>query len=104
MITNDSFDHLGLKKGLLITGEVKAPSAILFAGKAVPQCSAENIFFGKLTRITKGKINTECVVRISDTTELCAIVATQEFQNNPLLEGADVWAVFSSFAVVLRLD
>jgi molybdate transport system regulatory protein len=104
IITNDSSDHLGLKRGLLITGEVKAPSVLLYAGKAVPLCSAENKFLGKLTKITKGKINTECVVRISDSTELCAILATQEFQNNPLLEGDDVWVLFSCFAVVLRLD
>ncbi|MCL4503644.1 MAG: TOBE domain-containing protein, partial [Deltaproteobacteria bacterium] len=76
LITNNSLDRLGLKPGMLITAEVKAPWVTLQKAAEEPNCSAENQFQGSIDRINKGKIITEYAVRIADGTELCSLVTS----------------------------
>jgi molybdate transport system regulatory protein len=104
VITNDSVEKLGLKPGRLITAEVKAPWIILQGGKAKPACSAENLFQGIITKLTGGEVNTECVVRISDGLDLCAVVSTAGSRQLELKEGDSIWVLFSCFSVVLHVD
>lgn len=104
VITNDSLERLGLRQGRLITAEVKAPWVILQGGEKDPASSAENRFKGILTKITRGKINTECVVRISDATEICAIISSAGDLLLELHEGDSVWVLFNCFSVVLHVD
>jgi molybdate transport system regulatory protein len=104
VITNDSLDRLGLKTGRLISAEVKAPWVILQRGDQAPECSAENRFRGIILKITTGQTSTEYVVRISDGTELCAIVSTAGGNRLGLNEKDSVWAMFSCYSVVLHVD
>jgi molybdate transport system regulatory protein len=104
VITNDSLSRLGLKKGSLITAEVKAPWVILQKSGKEPASTAENRFFGTVVRINRGKITTEFVVRIADGTELCSIVTTENAHRTGFHANDRVWAVFNSFSVVLRID
>jgi molybdate transport system regulatory protein len=104
VITNDSLARLGLKKGRLITAEVKAPWVILERGDDEPLSSAENRFSGLITSIKRGQVNTEYTVRISDGTELCALVTTASGRRLGLSPGDGVWAMFNCFAVVLHVD
>ena len=102
VITNDSFARLGLKTGSLITAEVKAPWVILQKSDKEPESSAENRFFGTIVRINKGEITTEYVVRISDGTELCSIVTTDNAHHMGFQENDQVWVIFNSYSVVLH--
>ena len=104
IITNDSLSRLGLKKGSLITAEVKAPWVILQKSDREPESTAENRFVGHILRINKGETTTEYVVRISDGTELCSIVSTENARMMGFQEDDRVWAIFNSFAVVLHID
>jgi molybdate transport system regulatory protein len=104
VITNDSLSRLGLKKGSLITAEVKAPWVILQKSDSEPESTAENRFAGNIVRINKGETTTEYVVRISDGTELCSIVSTENARLMGFKENDRVWAIFNSFAVVLHID
>ncbi len=104
VITNDSLLRLGLKKGLLITAEIKAPWVILLKGDKEPESTAENRFLGTVKRINKGKITTEYIVRISDGTELCAVVSTENARQMRFQENDQVWVIFNSFSVVLHTD
>jgi len=102
-ITNNSLLQLGLEKGKLITGEVKAPWVILQTIENETQsCTAENQFEGVVTRVNQGEVNTEYVVRISDVTELCSVVTTKSFRRVGLKKGDRAWAIFNSSAVVLH--
>ncbi|MGC8604452.1 MAG: TOBE domain-containing protein, partial [Desulfomonilaceae bacterium] len=74
VITNNSLNRLGLKIGSLITAEVKAPWVMLQKANIRPICSAENIFYGVVTQIRRGKLITEFVVRMQDKTEVCSLV------------------------------
>jgi len=104
VITNDSLSRLGLKTGSLVTAEVKAPWVVLQKSDKEPASTAENRFEGVITRITKGKITTEYVVRISDGTELCSIVTTDNAHRMGFQENDKVWVIFNSYSVVLHID
>ncbi len=104
VITNDSLSRLGLKAGSLITAEVKAPWVVLQKSDREPESTAENRFFGNIKRISRGKITTEYVVRISDGTELCSIVSTENARMMGFKKNDRVWVIFNSFAVVLHID
>lgn len=103
MITHDSLVRLGLRPGVLISAEVKAPWVVLQKGAEEPNCTAENRFQGTIARINKGRIATEYTVRIADGAELCSLV-TSDSSYLGLKENDPVWAMFNSFSVVLHLD
>lgn len=104
LITNNSLARLGLKLGMLITAEVKAPWVILQKGGEQPKCTAENWFRGTIDRVNIGQVLTEYGVRLADGTELCSLVTSETSRRLELRKGDLVWAMFNSFAVVLHLD
>ena len=104
VITNYSQTRLGLRPGALVVAEVKAPWVMLYKSDREPACTAENRFRGTVSRIVKGKVATEIVVRIADGTELCSIVTEKSRQLLDIRETDDAWAVFNSAAVVIHAD
>ena len=77
LITIDSLARLGLRPGMLISAEVKAPWVVLQKGAEEPNCTVENKFQGTVARINAGQVATEFVVRIADGTELCSLVTSK---------------------------
>jgi molybdate transport system regulatory protein len=104
IVTNHSQSRLGLKPGCLVAVEVKAPWVMLFKGIGEPACSAENRFKGSVVRVIKGRINSEVVVQISDTTELCSIITEKSRKTLKIEKGDTVWAVFNAAMVVIHVD
>lgn len=104
IITNGSLARIGLKHGMLITAEVKAPWIQLCKNETAPNCSADNMFQGKVCSITKNHTTAEVVVRLPDGTELCAII-TERTRKQMNIQAQDIlWAFFEAFAVVLHVD
>jgi len=104
VITNNSLETLGLKRGSLVAAEVKAPWVIVQKAQTRPLCTAENLFLGTVTQVRRGKLTTEFIVRIQDGTELCSLV-TEESRRRLHVEKNDrVWVLFNSFAVILHVD
>lgn len=104
IITSDSLARIGLKPGMLITAEVKAPWVQVCKSVTSPNCSADNIFQGKVSRIIKGRATAEIIVRLLDGTELCAIITEKSRRKMDIREQSTLWAFFDAFAVVLHLD
>lgn len=104
IITNDSLERLGLTPGGFITAEVKAPSVILHGGDTEPSCSAENRLRGRITRITRGEVNSEYVVSISEATEVCAVISSIRNREFTLNVGEQIWVLFNCFSVVLQAE
>jgi molybdate transport system regulatory protein len=104
VITNNSLQRLGLKVGALIAAEVKAPWVIVHKAEEIPVCTAENMFFGTVTQVLRGKLTTELIVRIRHGSELCSVVTEESRRKLGIKEEDKVWAVFNSFAVILRVD
>jgi molybdate transport system regulatory protein len=104
VITNNSLERLGVKVGSLITAEAKAPWVILQKAQDRPLCTAENMLHGTVAKILRGGLTTEFTVRIQDGTELCSLVTEESRRKLGIKEEDEVWAFFSSFAVILRVD
>jgi molybdate transport system regulatory protein len=104
IVTKNSQNRLGLKPGCLVAAEVKAPWVILYKGTEEPACSAENRFKGAVLRVLKGKINSEVVVQISSSTELCSILTEHSRKMLKIEKGDTVWAVFNASSVVIKVD
>jgi molybdate transport system regulatory protein len=104
IVTNYSQNRLGLKPGSLVAAEVKAPWVVLCKGTEEPVCSAENRFKGSVLRILKGKINSEVVVQISGSTELCSVLTEKSRKMLKIKRGDTVWAVFNATTVVIHVD
>lgn len=101
IITLESLDRLNLQEGRLLTAEVKAPWVML--QPAIAQaCSADNRLPGEVVRINAGKVTAEYVLRIDDSTELCAMVSTDGAENLSLAVGDQAWVLFNCFAVILH--
>lgn len=104
IITLDSLRRMGLKTGRLATIEVKAPWVQVYRAESDPPCSAENRLPGVITRIARGKINTECVLRVDPETELCSIGTNESLDRLDLRQGDRAWGVFGVYATILRVD
>jgi len=104
IITSTSLARIGLETGLLITAEVKAPWIQLAKGDSRPVCSAENIFQGRVSRITKNRITAEVLVKLEDGTELCAVITEKSRKQMDIHNHEVLWAFFDAFAVVLHVD
>ncbi len=103
IITSTSLARIGLKPGLLITAEVKAPWIQLGKGNQAPVCSAENMFQGKVCRITKNRTTAEVVVQLPDGTELCAIITEKSRQHMDIHDQDILWVFFDAFAVIIHV-
>ena len=104
IITSDSLRRIGLQPGMLVTAEVKAPWIQLCKDRNAPNCSAENMFQGKVCRVTKSLTTAEVVVRLQDGTELCAIITEQSRQQMNIQDSDELWVFFDAFTVVLHVD
>jgi len=104
VITNDSLHRLGLKTGKLITAEVKAPWVMLHRMDDSLDGSADNLIEGIVDKVTRGAINTEYIVRISDDSEVCALVTSASSRRLALRQGDRVRVAFNAYAVVLLAD
>ena len=102
VITNHSLASLGLRHGTLVMAEVKAPWVMIYRGEEEPHSTAENIFRGSIRRITRGKLTTEVVVRISDSMDLCSIITEESRKLLGIHENDTVWIAFNAFAVVIN--
>ncbi|MEA2059350.1 MAG: TOBE domain-containing protein [Thermodesulfobacteriota bacterium] len=104
VITNDSVKRLGLVSGKWVTAEVKAPQVMLQSADVSCACSVENRFKGIVTRITRGKINTECIVTVSESMQICAVISSAGSWISGIKQGDQVRAFFTAISVVLHLD
>lgn len=104
IITNDSCQRLGLKKGKWVGAEIKAPWIMVLKSRIRPLCSADNIIEGIVEKIISGEINTEYQVKISDGTKICSLVTRASSIGLSLSENDPVWVMFSSLSVVLRIE
>ena len=104
IITIDSLQRIGLKPGMLVKAEVKAPWVQLSKTVEAPKCTADNLFQGTVCRIVKGRISSEIVIQLFDDTELCAIITEKSRRQLRIEEHDQLWAYFDAFAVVLHVD
>ncbi len=102
IITNGSLKKMRLRKGSLVTAEIKAPTVFIACSEGAGHISAENRIQGTVAGICSGRVNTEVILTLEEGTELCAIVTTASQKRMGLQTGDQAWALFGAYSVILN--
>lgn len=104
VITIHSLEALALRPGSFAFAEIKAPWVVLARHKDPPHSSAENRLSGVVESVSRGAVSSEVILGLADGARLCAILTTPSLDALALAPGAQAWALFSAFAVILKVD
>jgi len=101
VITEDSLEELGLRKGSEAFALVKASWVLLAAGTRAPRLSSANVFEGRIEALREGPVSCEAVVRLPGGSPLIAVVTRESAKDLRLSPGARVWAVVNPSSVIV---
>jgi len=66
--------------------------------------SARNILKGTITKVTRGAVNSEVVIRLASGTEIVSIITNESVDNLGLKENKEAYAVIKASSVMLATD
>ena len=104
VITNESYERLGLAEGGMVTALVKAPWVLLGKDESKARTSARNCFSGKVTGIRGDGVAVEIMGVLEDGTPMCALITAESVESLDLREGDTVWFFFKAFSVILSAE
>lgn len=104
IVTVDSLQTLGIRPGVFLNAEIKAPWILVELAEAEPSTTANNRLHGHIERILKGKLTAEVIVRLPDGTSVCAVTTADSVDRLALAEGLPAWVTFSAYSVILKVD
>jgi molybdate transport system regulatory protein len=107
VVTRDSVERLGIRPGVLATADIKAPWVQLSAGTEEPCSTAENRYPAVVRRVLTGQgqgeeVAAEVMAELADGTRLAAVITAGSVRRLGLAPGAQVWASFGAFSVILN--
>lgn len=102
-ITNDAVSDLGLKPGREAIALIKSSFVLLSVG-APPRISARNRLPGRITTITKGKVNSEVKIELAGGRTLVAIVTEDGAKELGLKQGDECCAIVKASHVLLAVN
>lgn len=102
VITHESVQNLGLKKGTEAVALIKA-SWVIVAVEDGPslQLSARNILKGKVKRLTPGAVNSEVIIELKGGNSVVAIITNSAAKALGLKVGKPALAIFKASSVIL---
>jgi molybdate transport system regulatory protein len=103
VITNESFDRLGLSEAEPVTALVKAPWVLLGKSEPKAKTSARNCFPGKVTGIRGDGVAVEIMGELLDGTPMCALITAESVESLDLKEGDALWFSFKAFSVIINI-
>lgn len=103
IVTEGSVKSLGLVAGAEVKAFVKAPWVILLAGKPTMKFSARNQLTGKVSKITKGAVNSEVSIRLPGGTLVHSIVTQDAVLELGLKEGDEATALIKASHIILAV-
>lgn len=100
VITNESVENLGLKKGSKAYGLIKA-SWVVLADDPKLKTSARNRFTGKIEKLTEGTVNTEVVMKLPGGNQLVSMITNESAKSMGLKKGKNLLAMFKASSVIV---
>jgi molybdate transport system regulatory protein len=100
VVTLDSARNLGLTMGMEIWALVKSSSVLLLTEKEI-RTTARNQLWGEVSRIHRGRVNTEVTLTLPGGKTVCAVISNVSADTLALAPGNPVCAVFKASAVIL---
>lgn len=104
VITNESFDRLGLSEGQPVTALVKAPWVLLGKDEQKARTSARNCFPGRVTGIRGDGVAVEIMGVLEGGTPMCALITAESVESLDIKENDELWFFFKAFSVILSTD
>lgn len=104
VITNESFERLGLTEGGQVTALVKAPWVLLGKDEHKARTSARNCFPGRVVSIRGDGVAVEIMGILDGGTPMCALITAESVETLDLREGDPVWFFFKAFSVILSTE
>ena len=104
VITNESFERLGLSEADPVTALVKAPWVLVGKDEMRAQTSARNCFPGKVTGIRGDGVAVEIMGELLHGTPMCALITAESVESLDLKEGDPVWFFFKAFSVIINVQ
>jgi len=101
VITHESLEHLGLKIGSEVWALVKASWVILSTEDSDLKISVRNRLRGKVSRVSKGSVNSDVIITLAGGNTVSAIVTNDSVEHMGLEEGATACALFKASSVIL---
>lgn len=101
MVTDASIKSLGIALGKEAVAIVKAPWVVLMTGKQDYRFSARNQLKGKVTKVSRGAVNTQVTLTLAGGSALGAVVTNDAADELGLKVGAEVTAMFKASTVLL---
>jgi molybdate transport system regulatory protein len=104
VITNTSLRRMRLKVGTFVTAEIKAPWVLIAPSGNAAESSAENRLPGTVVAVSTGRVNAEVLVRLSDGTEICAVITAVGLRRLGLKVNDPAWTLFGAYSVILNCE
>lgn len=104
VITNESFERLGLSEGGQVTALVKAPWVLIGKDEHRARTSARNCFPGRVTSIRGDGVAVEIMGTLDGGTPMCALITAESVETLDVKEGDSVWFFFKAFSVILSTE
>jgi len=101
VITHESLEHLGLKIGSEVWALVKASWVILSTEDSDLKISVRNRLRGKVSRVSKGSVNSDVIITLAGGNTVSAIVTNDSIEHMGLEVGAKACALFKASSVIL---
>jgi molybdate transport system regulatory protein len=101
MVTDASIKSLGIAAGKEAVAIIKAPWVVLMTGKAEFRFSARNQLAGKVSKISRGAVNSQVAVTLAGGGALAAVVTNEAADELKLAVGGDVTAMFKASHVLV---
>lgn len=105
VITHESTETLGLKKGAEAIALIKASWIIVGVddGKDELKMSARNCLRGKVSQLTQGAVNTEVIIELKGGQSVAAIITDASVKSLGLKVGKPACAIFKASSVILAV-
>jgi molybdate transport system regulatory protein len=104
IITNESIEDLGLKKGREAYALIKASSPILVLEEEKARTSARNRFCGEVVNCIEGAVNGEVSLALAGGKRLTAIITNDSIKNLGLKEGVRACALIKASNVIIAVN
>ena len=100
-VTMESAQALGIARGSEVVALVKAPQVVIVTDMGGYHLSARNQLQGSISRLQKGAVNAEVVIRLPGGESMYATVTNDAVDDLGLKVGTIATAVFKAGAVIL---
>ena len=102
-VTNESAKNMKFSKGKYAIALIKS-SWIILSKELEVATSARNKLIGVVTKITKGKVNSEINIDLGDGKTLCSMITNRSSKLLKIKKGDRICALFKASSVILMAD